>query len=133
MNPPVYLNSLEFTDLKTRVLAPFLPRYKVLKAMNDLPVALRGPMRDLVMTLDEKFLFLRNAKCGCTSIAQLMFYYSNEAFYPRSIHRAAKGIYLSRYHWPRIKPVLDGDKAFLFTFVREPEARAWSAFTNFFV
>lgn len=133
MTAPLYLNPIEFTDLKTRLLAPFFPRYKVLKQMNDLPAPLRAPMRDLVMTLDGKFVFLRNAKCGCTSVAQLMYYYSNGSFYPRSIHRAQKGVYLSRYHWGRIQPVLEAQSAFLFTFVRDPEARAWSAFTNFFV
>ncbi|MGB8623973.1 MAG: sulfotransferase family 2 domain-containing protein [Paracoccaceae bacterium] len=133
MEKPVYLNPLEHDDLVTRLLAPFFPRYRVLRALDAYPASLRGPLRNLVMTLDRKFLFLRNLKCGCTSISQLMYYYSMGAFYPRHIHRARKGVHLARYDWREIEPVYKNHDAVVFTFSRDPEARAYSAFTNFFV
>lgn len=130
---PLYLNDIDSNDVKTRLLAPFAPRYRVLRQLRAEPPELRLPYRDLVMTPDRKFLFLRNAKAGCTSIAQILYYYGTGSFYPRSIHRAQSGVLLSRYHWSKVKPVLEAGRAFLFTFVRDPEARAYSAFTNFFV
>lgn len=130
---PVTLTPDAHLDVKTRLLAPFFPRYQVLRDMGPLPVDLRDPLRNLVMTLDKRFLFLRNLKAGCTSVAQLMYYYSMGDFYPRTIHRARKGIHLARYDWSVIKPVYEAGSATLFTFVREPEKRIYSAFTNFFV
>ncbi|MCV2881016.1 sulfotransferase family protein [Actibacterium sp. XHP0104] len=133
MDLPLYLNDIDSDDLKTRLLAPFAPRYRVLRQLRAEPRDMRMPLRDLVMTPDRKFLFLRNAKAGCTSIAQILYYYATGEFFPRSIHRAQKGVLLSRYHWADIKPVLASGQPCLFTFVRDPEARAYSAFTNFFV
>lgn len=130
---PIRLMEDEALTLKTRLLAPFFPRYSVLRQMANLPWETRDPLRNLVMTEDRKFLFLRNLKAGCTSIAQMMHYYTTGSFYPRTIHRARTGLHLARYDWAKIKPVFDARSAFLFTFVREPEARIYSAFTNFFV
>ncbi|MBN2905420.1 MAG: sulfotransferase family 2 domain-containing protein [Rhodobacteraceae bacterium] len=85
------------------------------------------------MSTDQKILFLRNLKCACTSVTQLLHYYSEGAFYKRSIHRARHGVRLARYYWHEIAPVYEAHSAFVFTLTRDPEARAWSGFSNFFV
>lgn len=118
---------------RNRLLAPFFPRYKVLVQLEKYPLALRGPLRNFILSHDHKLLFMRNLKCACTSITQLLYYYAIGDFYPRTIHRARKGIYLSRYYWDEIEPVWQAHSAFQFTFTRHPEPRAYSAFTNFFV
>ncbi|TCM86532.1 sulfotransferase family 2 domain-containing protein [Rhodovulum steppense] len=129
----VYLNPLSAASPLTRALAPFFPRYRSLLALEAYPEHLRGPLRNLVMSTDRRILFLRNLKCACTSVAQLLYYYSEGRFYPRSIHRATRGVYLARYWWSEIEPVYQAHSAFLFTLTRSPQARAWSGFTNFFV
>ncbi|MBK1634538.1 sulfotransferase family 2 domain-containing protein [Rhodovulum adriaticum] len=129
----VYLNPLSARTPLNRALAPFFPRYRSLLQLEAYPEHLRGPLRNIVMSTDSKILFLRNLKCACTSVSQLLYYYSEGAFYQRSIHRATRGVYLARYHWEKIEPVYTAHSGFLFTLTRDPEARAWSGFTNFFV
>lgn len=134
MSKDVFLAPATGLTPLNRLLAPFFPRYSVLIALEKEPPALRSTLRNLIMTHDEKLLFLRNQKCACTQTTQLLYAYSNDgATYRGNVHRANRGIYAARYKWPRIKPVLAAGSAFTFTFVRNPERRVHSAFRNFFV
>lgn len=130
---PLCMMHNEGLDLKTRLLAPFFPRYKSTLAARKMPDEMRTIMQNLVMTEDRRFLFLRNQKAGCTSIAQLMYAYTTGDFYSRTIHRARTGIHLARYDWDLIQSVYQAGTATLFTFVRDPESRVYSSFRNFLV
>ena len=134
MNRTVFLAPATGKTLVNRLLAPFFPRYSVLIALEQEPLALRDTYRNLIMTHDRKLLFLRNQKCACTQTTQVLYAYSNAgATYPGNVHRANRGILPARYNWQKIKPVLQARSAYTFTFVRHPEKRAHSAFRNFFV
>ncbi len=134
MTRTVFLAPATGKTLVNRILAPFFPRYSVLIALETEPLALRDSYRNLIMTHDRKLLFLRNQKCACTQTTQLLYAYSNNGqTYKGNVHRANRGIFPARYHWPTIKPVLQAQSAYTFTFVRHPEKRAHSAFRNFFV
>lgn len=131
---PVFLAPTRQNTLVNRVLAPFFPRYRVLLALEQEPEVLRGPLRNLIMSHDKRFLFLRNQKCACTQTTQLLYAYGNDGrTYKGNVHRADKGLFAARYRWPEIKPVFEAQSAFLFTFVRHPETRVHSAYRNFFV
>lgn len=133
MEKRVYLNTPERATPLTRALALVFPRYRSHLAIARYPENLHGPLRNMILTTDRKFLFVRNLKCACTSVAQVMYYYGQGRFYPRSIHRAQKGILAARYHWSEVEPVWKAGAAYTFSFTRHPENRAYSAFTNFFV
>jgi hypothetical protein len=133
MEKRVYLNTPERATPLARALALVFPRYRAHLAIARYPEALHGPLRNMILTTDRKCLFVRNLKCACTSVAQMMYFYGEGRFYPRSIHRAQKGILAARYHWHAVEPVWKAGTAFTFTFTRHPENRAYSAFTNFFV
>ncbi|WP_168733026.1 sulfotransferase family 2 domain-containing protein [Aliigemmobacter aestuarii] len=134
MDKPVYLAPDTNNTLVNRLLAPFFPRYRVLMELEREPLHMRGPLRNLILSHDKRFLFLRNQKCACTQTTQLLYAYGNLGeTYPGNVHRADKGIYAARYRWPDIRPVFEAHMAYLFTFVRHPETRAHSAFRNFFV
>jgi len=131
MDRPITLDPVAYDTWLNRALAPFFPRYRVLLALAQEPAHLRGPLRNLVLSHDHRLLFLRNQKCACTQTTQLLYAYANGGeFYPGNVHRADRGILSGRYRWPEIKPVFESHAAFLFTFVRHPEARAHSAFRN---
>lgn len=130
----VFLAPLDQDTLLTRVLAPFFPRYKVLMDLQREPARLRSPYRNLILSHDKRLMFLRNQKCACTQTTQFLYAYGNGGrTYNGNVHRADKGIFAARYRWPVIKPVLLAHDAFVFTFVRDPVARAVSAFRNFFL
>ena len=134
MEKPVFLAPDAGKTPLTRLLAPFFPRYKVLLELQKEPAHLRGPLRNLILSHDRRFLFLRNQKCACTQTTQLLYAYGNNGqTYPGNVHRANQGLYAARYAWMDIKPVYEAHMAFFFTFVRHPQTRAHSAFRNFFL
>lgn len=133
-DPRVFLAPDEHNAPLTRLLAPLFPRYRVLRALAQEPAHLRAPYRNLILSHDKRLLFLRNQKCACTQTTQFLYAYGNGGqTYAGNVHRANRGLYPARYHWETIKPVLESHSAFLFTFVRDPVARAVSAFRNFFL
>jgi Sulfotransferase family len=131
---PIFLAPIEGQGLLTSLLAPFFPRYRVLKQLQTEPAHLRGSYRNLILSHDKRLLFMRNQKCACTQTTQFLYAYGNQGkTYKGNVHRADRGIYPARYRWSVIKPVLAKQDAFLFTFVRDPVTRATSAFRNFFL
>ena len=134
MDKPVFIAPTNQNTWTNHLLAPFFPRYKVLLELQKEPAHLRGPLRNLILSHDRRFLFLRNQKCACTQTTQFLYAYGNHGeIYPGNVHRASRGIYAARYDWMDIKPVYQAHMAFFFTFVRDPEKRVHSAYRNFFV
>ena len=128
-----YANRTSHNDWITRALAPFFPRYRVLRELEREPEHLRMVFRNLILTRDHKLLFLRNQKAACTQVTQILYSYSTHGkFYRGNVHRANRGIIAARYKWPLIREVMAAEKPFFFTFVRNPEKRAVSAYMNFF-
>lgn len=131
---PIFLAPMQDHPILTPLLAPFFPRYRVLQDLKREPAHLRGTLRNLIQSHDRKFLYLRNQKCACTQTLQILYAYAHAGeTYRGNIHRCNDGIIPARYRWLDIKPWFEGHMSFLFTFVREPEARLVSAFRNFFL
>ncbi len=106
----------------------------MLQELEKEPAHLRDTLRNLILTHDRRFLYLRNQKCACTQTTQILYAYGhNGQTYPGNVHRANDGLIPARYRWMDIKPVYEAHTSFVFTFVRDPEARILSAFRNFFL
>jgi len=118
---------------KDRLLSPFIVRYKCKMELSRLPVDVQNLLHELVVSDDEKLAFYKNTKAGCTSIAHIIYQYSNGHPFSGSIHKDNKNISQGILHWEKNLATIQNGNPFLFSFVRHPEKRLVSAFRNFFV
>ncbi len=131
---PVFLEPMRHSTLGRRFLTPFYAEYQVLDALEKEPPSLRDALRELVLSHDYRFLYLRNQKCASTLTVQLLYAWgAGGETYPGDIHRANSVIIPARYRWLDIKPIHEAHMSYLFTFVRNPEARLISAFRDLFL
>ena len=115
-----------------RLLSPLVPRYRDAVAFANLPLARRRAYEHTLLTDDGAFLFVKNSKAGCSSIAQILYRYSKGAFAEGKIHNQRSDFRQGRHYWRDYEQARTGGKALLFTFVRHPEKRAVSAYSNIF-
>ena len=120
--------------LRTRLLAPFFPRYRTLRDLDREPEHLRTVLRNMMLSGDGRLLFVRNQKCACTLTAELLYRYSTGKTPPADIHRTNKGMFAGRYRFAKIQERLYQEPPpYRFTLVRDPERRFLSAYHNFLV
>ena len=115
---------------KSIVLSPFVERYRIRSAYARLPDRLIQPFAHAILSDDGKFLFVKNQKCASTSLAQLMYYYSNKTEYLDNIHLPGHNMLYGLHHILSLQTALQSDDVFKYTFVRHPESRILSAFLD---
>lgn len=131
---PVFLEPMRHSTLGRRFLTPFYSEYQVLEALEKEPEVLRDSLRELVLSHDFRFLYLRNQKCASTLTMQLLYAWGARGeTYLGDIHRANQTIIPAKYRWLDIKPIYEAHMSYQFTFVRHPEARVISAFRDLFL
>lgn len=117
-----------FSPLKHRLLAPVSRRHRRKLAIVSAPIPIQLIARDIIMTDDQRLLYVKNAKAGCSSVAHLLFEYSKGYRYDGSIHKHGIGQLNGFSDWALAENMLQSDDVYRFTTVRDPVARAISCF-----
>lgn len=119
--------------LKTRILAPFFSRYRARLSIANEPEDLRIIAPNIILTNDRKLVFVKNAKAGCTTVAQALYFYNYSKFFSGRIHGREVGL-LQGYELMKDRVLaLQDAGTYKFAFVRNPTARLVSAFHNFII
>lgn len=118
---------------KHKLLSPFSARHRNKLLISTQPLALQLVAAHLIASDDQKLLFVKNSKAGCTTIAHLIYEYSRGGNYDGNIHRRGAGLITGLSEFERIRTMLSSSATYKFTFVRDPLARAVSCFKNLFV
>jgi hypothetical protein len=124
---------LQIGGAKNRLLAPLNARYRGKATLARETAALQAVMPFVVVTADQRLAYVKNSKCGCTSIAHAMYTYDTGARFDGNIHRDGPHLQQGWAHWQRNLQVMKGQDRVLFTTVREPIARFVSAYFDFVV
>lgn len=119
--------------VKARLLAPFSSKYRNRVGLTEIDEPLHLVYRHCVMTPDARFLFVKNPKAGCSSVAQLLHKYATGEFSEGDIHAVRRGIYQGINDWKKFHAYMNQADTTLFTFVRNPESRLVSGFFDFCV
>ena len=119
--------------LKVKLLAPFIKRYQPRLQVSKQPESLRPVLLTTLQTDDGKMVFVKNSKAGCTTIANILFHYSKGRHHGGRIHSERDDFRQGLEYWKENLEALRSKTNTKFTFVRNPQSRAISAFTNFFV
>ena len=118
--------------LKARLLAPFVPKYRLRSRIAAMPEPIQLIIRQVVLSDDNRLLFVRNFKSGCTTVSHLIYERDKGHRYDGNISDAPdliRGIpYLDK-----VEPALADPSIYRFTMVRHPVSRAVSAFRDFVV
>ena len=59
--------------LKARLLAPFVPKYRLRSRIAAMPEPIQLIIRQVVLSDDNRLLFVRNFKSGCTTVSHLIY------------------------------------------------------------
>ena len=114
-------------------MLPFSYRARANFAARGLDPRLIPVYTNGMATADYKTFFLRNSKAGCTTIAKLIFELELGKAPETRVHRTRNGLPMGFRFWREFHEAVAKPETFRFTFVREPVARARSAFFDFFV
>lgn len=87
----------------------------------------------IVLSRDGRLAFVKNSKCACTSITKAIHHYDTGAQFDGNIHREGKHLRQGYRSWNDIRDALQSNQPYVFSFVRDPEARAVSAYVDFVV
>ena len=122
-----------YNATKSRLLAPFSQRHATKYQVAQQPLAIQLVARHIVISDDDKLLFVQNSKSGCTSASHLIFEHNNGYTFDGKIHKPAANLKRGLHDWDLTKRLLASPDAYRFTIVRDPIKRAVSAFKDFFV
>ena len=87
-------------------------------------------LADTIITKDYNVAFVKNSKCGCTTIAHMFYEYNFGNRCKGLVHNACMGI-KKNYKWKFIDDTIKSKISF--TTVRNPEKRIISAFSDLFI
>ncbi len=137
--PPV-VHEKQIRPLKAMLLAPFSARYRRQFAQRHLPVAEQAFLRHSIMTGDRAFLFAKNSKAACTTLAQMLVEYATGRLLDdeHAAHRPQEGLYygFDGLHWRELHAAWhrlpEGGAPVRFSCVRHPVDRFVSCYRYFF-
>lgn len=123
---------LQKKKLRSAVLSPFSRSYRDRHEINNLAPEIAIAYAHGVTTPDGRIFYLKNAKCGCTTISQMLHTYIFGAPFPGNIHQS-DALPLGLRHFRLHRAAIANSEAVKFSFVRHPFSRLKSAFCDFFV
>lgn len=118
--------------LRSALLSPFSRSHRNRHEINNLDPELAIAYAHGVTTPDGRLFYLKNAKCGCTTISQILHTYVFGAPFQGNIHESGT-LPLGLRHFRLHRAAIANPEAVKFSFVRHPVNRLRSAFCNFFV
>lgn len=124
--------STRLNPIKLRLLAAISKRHRAKRSLLDQPYAIQDIVHQLVLSDDEKLLFVRNFKSGCSTVTHLLYQASKNTQFHGNISDA-NDLMRGVPYWPRIRPALTRADVYRFTMVRHPQTRAVSAFRDLFI
>lgn len=98
---------------------------------GHLPEGERRIIAHTVIAADGRIAFIKNSKAGCTTVANLLYRHDHGRDYDGNIHQAPIGLRAGIEQWSVVLKALK--TGISFSIVRNPQARAISAFFDFFV
>jgi len=107
-------------------------RHRAKKTLLSQPREIQNIIHQLVLTDDEKLMFVRNFKAGCSTVTHLLYHMSKGARFEGNISDA-KDLIRGMPHWPQLEQALGRSDVYRFTMVRDPQARAVSTFRDFVI
>lgn len=119
--------------LKNLILAPFISKYRHRLSIGRIDPERAIVLPHLIMNKTANFVFFKNSKAGCTSIAHRMFEIDTGQKFDGEIHGARTGMYSGEAHWKLLNAALDDENVYKFTVVRDPISRAVSGFMDFVI
>lgn len=136
--PPVH--EKQINPLKAALLAPFSARYRRQHAQRHLAIAEQAFLRHSIMTGDRAFLFAKNSKAACTTLAQMLVEYSTgkPLADEHQSHRPQPGMFYGYdgLHWRELHAAWHrlpgGGEPVRFSCVRHPLGRFVSCYRYFF-
>ena len=118
---------------KDHLLAPFSKRDAGKLALSRESRQMQAVMPFLVVSRDDHLAYVKNSKCGCTSITQALHYYDAGRFYKGNVHREGGHLRQGYSCWQENWKSVESGRPFLFSFVRNPVARVVSAYMDFVI
>ena len=87
--------------------------------------------RSAIISPAHRVVYINNPKCGCSTLKLLMYraHLNDPDFDPPNVHTIDVTPKPREYGWPETSRLLTGG-GYVFTFVREPVARAISAYSD---
>lgn len=109
--------------------------YRVRWGQQKVPDKHQLILESILVSPDEKLIYVKNAKAGSTTITRAFYHYANGKPFPspKGIHRPVAKLRQGVQYWHENYQTLMSGNGFLFTTVRHPYRRTVSAFKNFFV
>ncbi len=129
---PIQFEKDRAKRMRSRLLAPLSAKHR-----NRVRSLVLSPQRrlaygDTILTPDRKFLFVKNAKAACTTIAGVLYEYSAGSATSAFIHRENRILLQDLSYWRAYDDAIASEECIAFTFVRDPRRRFVSAFKDFF-
>lgn len=129
--PPVVLERTSVRK-KDRYLRWLSKRHAFRYELSKLGDAKAITFSNMVVSDDSRLAYIKNSKVGCTSISSGIYRYNTGEYPIGDIHSLNGGLRQGAlYIFDNLSAIEKGATAF--SFVRDPVARARSAFFNFFV
>lgn len=119
--------------VKHRVLAPLVRRYRGKVAASKTSSAIQQTIAHFAQTSDRRLLYVKNYKCGTTSILSELYRYSTGCYPPNgvAIHKSKHALIQGHYGVFDNLQALNNPAIFKFTFARHPYSRFLSGFQDF--
>jgi len=117
---------------KIFLLAPFSKRYSAQLALKNEATVIQMLVRDVIQTRDNRLVYIKNAKAGCSTVAEILYYYDHgKPYRGENIHRETKTLQQGIQYADRAVAAIKDPTKFKFSVVRHPQGRVVSAFKNF--
>ena len=114
------------------LLAPFSKRYSAQLALKYEATVIQMLVRDVIQTRDNRLVYIKNAKAGCSTVAEILYYYDHgKPYRGENIHRETKTLQQGIQYADRAVAAIKDPTKFKFSVVRHPQGRVVSAFKNF--